>query len=111
MITIGKPYIQEKEGRSYLISHITDEKQGVDADIWYSTPSEYGQYLTDEVADAFLLCSLMPAICQKEDIRINAPVSEQLYHNIMETAAPLVQNEFCLDSQGNRLSLREGVSL
>lgn len=94
MITIGKPYLQEKEERFYLISHIKDEKQGVDADIWYSAPKEYGRFFTPELSDAFLVGALMPAILQQEDIIVEGTVTDSLYHNITETIAPLIQNSF-----------------
>lgn len=82
MIYIGKPYLEIVDGVTFLKSHIKDDSQKIEKDIFYSVPSEYGQYLANEVADAFLVGVLLPAAQYNEDIYVDAPISEKLYYNI-----------------------------
>ena len=85
MIKISKPHIEERDGHSYLISHITDEGQKIDSDIFYSVDLEYGQYLADEVADSFVVGCLLPAAQYNEDIVVEGAMSEKLYYNLTNT--------------------------
>ena len=106
MIRISIPAIKNEGGRTYMVAHIIDEKQGVNEDIWFSTPEEYGKYFTPELSDAFLVGALMPAVRQQEDIVVEGTVTESLYHNITETIAPLIQNSFDVTAKtdGSKLS-------
>ena len=81
MIYIGKPYLEIVDGVTFLKSHIKDDSQKIEKDIFYSVPSEYGQYLANDVADAFLVGVLLPAAQYNEDIYVDAPISEKLYYN------------------------------
>ena len=82
MIYIDKPHIELKDDLTYVVSHVKDESQQIDQDIFYSVPDEYGQFLTDDVADAFVVGVLLPAALYNEDIYVDAPLSEKLYYNI-----------------------------
>ena len=82
MITISKPWIEEIGDKVYLKSHIKDEHQNIDEDIWYSTTKEYGSFLCDEVADAFVTSVLLQAIRYGEDIVVDAVISEKLFFNL-----------------------------
>ena len=82
MIYIDKPHIELKDDLTYVVSHVKDESQQIEQDIFYSVPNEYGQFLTDDVADAFVVGALLPAALYNEDIYVDAPVSEKLYYNI-----------------------------
>ena len=82
MINISKPWIEKVGDKVYLKSHIKDDYQNIDEDIWYSTPEEYGQYFCDEIADAFVISVLLQAIRYGEDIVVDAAISEKLYFNL-----------------------------
>lgn len=50
---------------------------------WFSVDDKYGDWLTDDVYDAFLVALLYPAMYFGEDIEIIGNVSKKLWHNIM----------------------------
>jgi len=85
MIIINQPRIQKKEGQTFLISHIIDEKQHIEEDVFYSVPEEYEKYLTHEVADAFVVGCLLPAVLYNQDIVVKGSMSEKLYYNIFNS--------------------------
>lgn len=82
MIIISKPWIEEIGDKVFLKSNIKDEHQNIDEDIWYSTTKEYGSFLCDEVADAFVVSVLLQAIRYGEDIVVDALISEKLLFNL-----------------------------
>lgn len=52
-------------------------------ELWFSVPVEYGNWLTDDVYDAFMLAMLYPAMYYKEDqIIVKGNVSEKLHFNL-----------------------------
>ncbi len=54
-------------------------------ELWFSVPHEYGDWLTDDVYDAFMLALLYPAMYYKEDeIVVNGMVSEKLHYNLLQ---------------------------
>lgn len=79
---INKPYIEIRGENTYLISRIKDEVANVEEDIFYAVQNDYGEYLCDEVADAFVVAMLLPALVSGQDITVNAPISEILYYQI-----------------------------
>lgn len=50
--------------------------------LWISVPDEYGDWLTDDVYDAFMISMLYPAMYYKENITVDGCVSEKLYDNV-----------------------------
>lgn len=82
MITINQPYIEKKDGHSFLVSHIIDEGQRIEEDVFYSVPEQYGNCLIEEVADAFAVGCLLPAVLYNQDIMVRGAMSERLYYNI-----------------------------
>lgn len=83
MIKIGKPYITECDGRVRLVSHIINEGEGKELDLYYSVEPQYGKFLCDETADAFVLPMLLRAVVSCQEIVVEAPMSEKLYHNLL----------------------------
>lgn len=83
MIVIRKPQIVQQGGDTYLLSTICSEKENIKHEVWYRTTEEWAQYLTDEVADAFVLPMLLVALRNQEEIVVEAPLSEKLYYNIV----------------------------
>lgn len=82
MITIESPYLETHDDYIYVNSHIIDEALGIDTIVWYRTDKQYGQYLVEETADAFVLPMIIRAVENHEDMVVNAPMSEKLYYNI-----------------------------
>lgn len=50
--------------------------------LWFSVPEMFGDWLTDDVYDAFMVAMLFPAMYYKQDLYIDGCVSEKLYDNI-----------------------------
>lgn len=82
MIFIDKPYVNEKGGRILLSSHIKNEGEGIENDLYYSVEPDYKKYLCYEQADAFVIAMLLRAIVSGQDILVDSPISEKLYHNL-----------------------------
>lgn len=73
--------IERREGISYLTcdmdAKFTDVKE-----FWFSVPTEFEKYLTDDVYDAFMIASIYPAMFYNESVEIEGMVSEKLYFNL-----------------------------
>lgn len=82
MLRISVPRIKRDPDTVSMIAHIIDEGQGIEEDIFYATQPEYGASLSSEVADAFVVGCLLPAIFHGEDIVVEGPMSERLYYNL-----------------------------
>ena len=50
--------------------------------LWVSVPEEYGDWLTEDVYDAFMIAMLYPAMFYKENLVIEGCVSEKLFYNV-----------------------------
>lgn len=59
-------------------ANFTDVKQ-----FWFSVDDEHGNWLTDDVFDAFLVTMIYPAMYYGEDIEIRGNVSKEIWHNTM----------------------------
>jgi hypothetical protein len=81
-MVIQKPFIKFKDGQAFLISVVIDEVSNREKEFYFSVSEEYGDYLCTEVADAFLVAMLVPALFSGQDIRIDAPISELLKYQI-----------------------------
>lgn len=82
MIKISSPVITTSEKRATMTALIEDEYQKIKTEIYYSTPIEYGKYLCDDVADAFVVGVLLPAARYEQDIVVDGAVSDKLFYNI-----------------------------
>lgn len=82
MIRISKPQV----GGGKIYSHITDEIEGLDLNLYYQVELEYEQYLDTESCDAFLVAMLTYAFITKQSIQVDGAVSEKLYYNIQSHA-------------------------
>lgn len=82
MIHIGKPYIEEKDGKTFLISNIKNELENKDINVFFAVEPEFANYLCHEQADAFVVSMLLRAVVTGQDIEVDAPISEKLLHNL-----------------------------
>lgn len=67
-----------KDERVYVGSEI--EWKNNRKTVFFSAPEEYGQYLVDEVDDAFVYALMMPAMVEGEDLECTK-VSESVYYH------------------------------
>ncbi len=81
-IKIGHPYIEQHDNEVRCIAHVTNEIENYDLDLYYSVEPEYGKYLCAEQADAFVLPLLLRGVITNQNICVDAPMSEKLYHNL-----------------------------
>jgi hypothetical protein len=79
-LLIQSPEIIEKADVAILQSII--EYGGKQEKLWYSVDRKYGQYLTSEKLDAFVVGILPLAMELGEDITVKGSISEKLYHNL-----------------------------
>lgn len=57
-------------------------------ELWFSVPEQFGDWLTDDVYDAFLVAMLFPAMNYNHDIVVEGCVSEKLYDNVTHYVQP-----------------------
>jgi len=74
---------------TFLTAKIVDEKKNKEFITWYSVDKQYGTFLSNECADAFVLLMLHIAMKSGQDIVSEAPVSGRLLFNIENTIQPL----------------------
>lgn len=104
MITIDAP-IKETDGKIVrLKAFVHDDVQNVNDWLMYSTSQEYGDYLCDEVGDAFVVAMLLPAIKTSQKIRVAAPLSERLYHNIEHSVSTILQHVYVGDKRMDKVT-------
>ena len=58
---------------------------------WFSVDDEYGDWLTSDVYDAFLVAMLYPAMFYGEDIEIGGNVSKRILHNAVHYVQGLMK--------------------
>ena len=96
MITIQKPYIQNNDNSARLCANIVQDNS--EKTMYFEVPSEYGDYLCDEVADAFVVGLIDYAFALGEDIVSEAPVSERLLYQLQVyylKTMPVVRPKHC----------------
>lgn len=72
--------IENKDGFSYLTVDVKANYTPQN-NLWFSVPSEYEDWLTFDVYDAFLVAALYPAMYYNEPIEIEGYVSHRLFYN------------------------------
>lgn len=88
MIRIEKPYLCKKEGRAALCARITLAEEAREA--WFSVEPEYGEYLVEDRADAFVVGFLTTALRLGEDISCDAPLTRRLYYQLTTYLIPIM---------------------
>ena len=84
--------IERRDGHSYLTVDISTQFTLPQYNkLWFSVPSKYEDWLTDDVYDAFLVAVLYPAMYYKEDIEITGDVSKRVYYNIVSNVTAIVK--------------------
>lgn len=84
---IKKPYLEEENNKVY-IKYEYILKNGINNILWFELESRYKKYLTLENSDAGLVCLLLLAMNNNEDIKIEGKISEKLYYGIKTYIIP-----------------------
>jgi len=85
-LCIGKPEIHKTSGKARLCCRIAWETGFYD--MWYEVDGCFNEYLCAERADAFLLAVLPYAMKEAIDVKVDAPLSEQLYYQLTTIYIP-----------------------
>ena len=101
MIRISAPRLVKEIGRVSMVCHIEDDKQHLAEEIYYATPALYGDYLSYEVADAFVVGCLLPAALYGEDIQVDGAISERLFYNLSNSVSYILSLIY-----GNRIRIQ-----
>lgn len=92
MITIGCPFVEKKDNKTFLYCDVKDEVMDKEWRLWYSVENEFGEYFCPEVADAFVLVMLQLAMKSHQDIEALAPVSNVFLYNCKNTIMPMLKS-------------------
>jgi len=88
MIKISHPKIVDTKNSTKLVACIS-----IDANrhaIWYKVDKEYGQFLTYERTDAFVVALLWYALKYDHDIMVRGILSERLYYTLTTHLIPII---------------------
>ena len=86
MIKIGSVYRSQEKNRASLCASVTIREK--EACVYFSVEQEYGSYLTDDRADAFVVGFLTTAMRLGEDIVCASPISRRLYYQLTNYLIP-----------------------
>jgi len=75
---------EKSEEKIFLIADVINctKENEPDQTVWVSIPNQYGEYLSDNRYDGFLVALLYPAMVYGEDIEVDGIVSKRLLRNI-----------------------------
>ena len=90
-IKIGKPEVIVEGGRCVLRAVINDD--GVKKTLDYKVDAKYGEYLTWERSDAFVLALMYYAMVFKKDIEWETPCDERLIFQLSNFFIPAYDRE------------------
>lgn len=90
VMKISNLRIERKEGYSYLICDMNAKFTTVNS-IWFSVPTIFEKYLTDDVYDAFMVATIYPAMFYNEDVVIEGNVSQRLHFNLTHYVPSIVK--------------------
>lgn len=91
MITINEPHITKLNNSHVRLEALVNIDNSEEQLLWFEVDSNYGEYLVDEKADAFLIAVLPYALAFKKDIEVkNSAISESLYWNLTREYIPVM---------------------
>lgn len=90
MLTIGKIYLRQEHGRTFLCAPVTIE--GNMSEAFFSVGTEYTDYLTSERSDAFVVGFLTTAMRLGCDICCETPMTKRLYYQLNQYLIPAMAN-------------------
>ena len=85
---ISKPTLQESDDSVRISVAMTrGERKDI---IWYSVPRKWGDVLSTESSDGFLVALLHLAMISGESLEIDGAISEKLFHNLVNFFIPMI---------------------
>lgn len=87
-IRIGTPYKEKTPEGVRLCAPVTLD--GKEQTVWFSVPTEYGDYLTEERADAFVAGIFTTAMRNGADIVCEAPVTRRVHYQLTQYLIPMM---------------------
>ena len=110
MITIDRITKEKTNEQVCLKAFVRDDVQNINDWLTYSTSSEYGEFFNDDVCDAFVVAMLLPAIKTGQKIKVDAPLSEKLYHNIEHSVSTILQHVYVGDKRKAKVAeIQDGI--
>jgi hypothetical protein len=88
MLTIYQPEKVNINGKVRLQARF--EIAGVEDLLWYETNEKYGEYMTSERVDAFLVGLLWLGLKKGQNIRVIGSLSERLFYSLNHHLIPLI---------------------
>lgn len=82
--------IEHRGDLSYLVCDMEAQFTQI-KEMWFSVPTKYEKYLTDDVYDAFMVASIYPAMYHNENVLIDGKVSSKLHFNITRYVPSVVK--------------------
>lgn len=89
-IIIHKPIIEYDDSDSLVLVKVCIEEPGNIRYLWYKVPRQYEQYITMEVADAFIVAFLLYAMERGLNLRSELPVSSRLLVKLRKYLIPFI---------------------
>ena len=89
-IRIGTPYLEEAHDGVRLCAPVL--LHGREQTVWFSVAPEYGEYLTDDRADAFVAGLFTTAMREGADIVCQAPVTRRLLYQLNHYLVPMMSS-------------------
>lgn len=89
-IIIHKPIIEYDDSDSLVLVKVCIEEPGNIRYLWYKVPRQYEQYITMEVADAFIVAFLLYAMERGLNLRSELPVSSSLLVKLRKYLIPFI---------------------
>lgn len=91
-LVVHRPTIESNGNIAKL--KVTIEENGVEREMWYSTSSEFSEYLCHERSDAFAIPILLYAMKRNLPVKLVAPISERLYYTWSNYLAKAISHIF-----------------
>lgn len=86
---IHRPEIVHDQGQAILRAEV--QYAGNTEHLWYSVGLDWGEYLTSERCDAFVVALLPVAMSVGEDVYVGGIMSERLYYNLGSYYIPILK--------------------
>lgn len=90
-IVVGEPYTEMVEESVRLCAQVL--LHGKSQTMWFSVPKEYGRYLTEDRADAFVAALLTTAMREGTDIVCKTAVSRQMLYQVNQYLIPMLLSQ------------------
>ena len=91
-IRISQPQLHERAALVSLSSKVS--KQRDTFEVFFSLPSDYGDWLSEGRCDGFVTAMLFQAMTLNEDLHVEGPMSSRLFHSLQQFFIPMMAAAF-----------------